>query len=528
MTKTSVHWFRHGLRLHDNPALLESVKDCEKFYAIFIHDGETAGTEVSGYNRMQFLTESLCDLDEQLRAVGGQLFVFKGKPTAVIKMLHAEIGITRLTFEQDCEAIWNKRDNQVRSQCKELGIEIVEKIAHTLWDPFEIIDCNGGQPPLTYEMFVQVSAVLGPPERPVPDVKWDDVIFGEISDELAMKLQLCPHIPTPAELGWNRECDEQSAYVGGETAALAHLQKRLKIEENAFRDCYILPNQVNPDILGEPMSMSAALRFGCLSVRKFYWNIQDIYFELHKEIKPPFHSLTAQLIWREFFYCMSANNEAYNRMKGNPICIDIPWRKDDEHLKAWTEGRTGYPFIDACMRQLRKEGWIHHVCRTAVACFLTRGDLWISWEDGLHVFLKYLIDADWSVCAGNWMWVSSSAFERQLDCSTCICPVNYGKRIEPTGDYIRRYVPELASLPQDYIFEPWLAPKSVQEAYKCIIGQNYPERIVIHAEASKANRKMMESIREKMAVKPPHCCPSNVKETRVFLRLPEACYHNVL
>ncbi|XP_066948618.1 cryptochrome-1-like isoform X4 [Macrobrachium rosenbergii] len=528
MMKTSVHWFRHGLRIHDNPALLQSICNSDKFYAVFIFDGETAGTKLAAYNRIRFLTEALGDLDNYFRKQGSQLHVFKGDPVEIFRMLHKSCGISRLTFEQDCEAIWNKRDDAVRHLCEELGIDLVECTSHTLWNPFDIIKANGGQPPLTYEMFLHVSSLLGLPPRPSPYPDWSDVLFGEITDGLAGKVGLCPKIPTPEELGFFQECEEACPYVGGETAALKHLEERLRVEEDAFRDGYILPNQVNPDILGPPMSMSAALRFGCLSVRKFFWEVQEVYFKLHKGLPPPSHSLTAQLIWREFFYCMSANNPKYDKMKGNPICIDIPWYEDEEHFNAWKDGRTGYPFIDASMRQLRKEGWIHHVCRTAVACFLTRGDLWISWEKGLQVFLKYLIDADWSVSAGNWMWVSSSAFERQLDCSTCICPVNYGRRVEPTGDYIRRYVPELANFPQEYIFEPWLAPLEVQKKHNCIIGKDYPERVVIHEVASKENRKMMEDISQRMKEAPPHCCPSNVKETRLFLRLPQSCYHNVL
>lgn len=528
MPKVSVHWFRHGLRIHDNPALLESIKDAEKFYAIFIHDGETAGTKITGYNRLYYLTEALNDLDSHFRELGSQLFVLKGEPTEIIKILHKEAGINCITFEQDCEAIWNKRDNAVHHLCKELGIEMVERISHTLWNPFEIIESNGGQPPLTYEMFLQVAQALGPPPRPCPNPEWDNIMFGEISDELAKKLKLYPHVPTPEELGYTQDCGESPVYVGGERAALAHLEDRLRVEEDAFEDGYILPNQVNPDLLGPPMSMSGALRFGCLSVRKFYWDIHNVYFKLYKGEPPPSHSLTAQLIWREFFYCMSANNPNYDQMKGNPICIDIPWYTNEDHLTAWEEGQTGYPFIDACMRQLRKEGWIHHVCRTAVACFLTRGDLWISWESGLKVFYKYLIDADWSVSAGNWMWVSSSAFERQLDCSTCICPVNYGRAVEPTGDYIRRYVPEVARLPQEYIFEPWKAPLKVQERAKCIIGQDYPQRIVIHEEVSRVNRKMMKDVSQRLKAVPPHCCPSSSEETKTFLRLPKSCFHNVL
>ncbi|KAK7067553.1 hypothetical protein SK128_012638 [Halocaridina rubra] len=268
MTKTSVHWFRHGLRLHDNPALLQSICDCDKFYPVFIFDGETAGTKVTGYNRAQFLTQSLADLDKQFRELGTQLYVFKGDPVDIFRILHNECGMSQLTFEQDCEAIWNKRDDSVRRLCDELGITIIECISHTLWDPFKIIEANGGHPPLTYEMFLQVSSTLGMPPRPSPNPEWYNALFGEITDGLARKLQLLPRVPTPEEIGVEREGNEKSAYVGGETAALAHLEERLRVEEDAFRDGYILPNQVNPDLLGPPMSMSAALRFGCLSVRK--------------------------------------------------------------------------------------------------------------------------------------------------------------------------------------------------------------------------------------------------------------------
>lgn len=531
MGKASVHWFRHGLRLHDNPALLESIMACEKFYAIFIVDEDA--TEPMGYNRMQYLTESLRNLDAQLRALGGQLYVMKGEPTVIFKILHAEAGMARLTLEQvcarrrppaDCDATWDKHDKVVRRLCEQLGVEVVEKMSNTLWEPSKIIEANGGEPPHSYEMFMQVTSTLGMPPRPSPNPEWEDVLFGELTDELAAKLGLFPHVPTPEELGYYPENNELTAFEGGETAALALLQERLKVEEDAFRDGYILPNQVNPDILGPSLSMSAAIRFGCLSVRKFYWEIQEIYFRLHRGIPPPLHSLTAQLVWREFFYCMAANNPHYNEVSGNPLCIDIPWFKNSEYCKAWEEGFTGYPFIDACMRQLRKEGWIHHVCRTAVACFLTRGDLWISWEEGLKVFMKYLVDADWAICSGNWMWVSASAFERQLDSSCCICPVSYGKKIEPTGEYIRRYVPELASLPQEYIHEPWLAPLDVQKASNCILGYNYPHRIVIHEEVSKENKKMMENIKHSLRTRSPHNnhCPSSVREPSLFLWVPQS------
>ena len=183
------------------------------------------------------------------------------------------------------------------------------------------------------------------------------------------------------------------------------------------------------------------------------------------------YTIVSQLIWREFFYCMSANNPFYGEMERNPICIDVPWYDDPKQLEMYENGRTGYPFIDAGIRQLRQEGWIHHVLRNALSMFLTRGDLWLNWETGHEFFLRYLIDGDFSVNSGNWMWVSSSAFEKSLDSSFCLDPSVYGWRVDPHGQYVKKYIPELAAMPLQYIYEPWKAPKEVCKPYK--IGVAY-------------------------------------------------------
>lgn len=152
-----------------------------------------------------------------------------------------------------------------------------------------------------------------------------------------------------------------------------------------------------------------------------------------------------------------------------------------------------------------------------------RGDLWISWEEGVKHFLKYLLDADWSVCAGNWLWVSSSAFEQLLDCSQCICPVSFGRRLDPDGEYIRRYIPELRNLPNEYLYEPWCAPIEIQEKAGCIIGRDYPERIVNHKQAAYLNQGRMQQLRDSLREQPSHCSPSNELEIRQFLWLTDSC-----
>nr|XP_034957310.1 cryptochrome-2-like isoform X3 [Zootoca vivipara] len=249
-------------------------------------------------------------------------------------------------------------------------------------------------------------------------------------------------------------------------------------------------------LLASPTGLSPYLRFGCLSCRLFYYRLWELYRKVKRNSTPPL-SLYGQLLWREFFYTAATNNPQFDRMEGNPICIQIPWDKNPEALAKWAEGKTGFPWIDAIMTQLRQEGWIHHLARHAVACFLTRGDLWISWESGVRVFDELLLDADFSVNSGSWMWLSCSAFFQQF--FHCYCPVGFGRRTDPSGDFIRRYLPKLKGFPSRYIYEPWNAPESVQKAAKCVIGVDYPKPMVNHAEASRLNIERMKQIYQQLS-----------------------------
>ncbi|CAB0040662.1 unnamed protein product [Trichogramma brassicae] len=161
------------------------------------------------------------------------------------------------------------------------------------------------------------------------------------------------------------------------------------------------------------------------------------------------------------------------------------------------QGQTGFPWIDAIMTQLREEGWIHHLARHAVACFLTRGDLWISWEEGMKVFDELLLDADWSINAGMWMWLSCSSFFQQF--FHCYCPVRFGRKADPNGDYIRRYLPVLKNFPTRYIHEPWNAPLSVQRAAKCTVGRDYSLPMVNHSKSSRINVERMKQVYQQLS-----------------------------
>lgn len=488
----SIHWFRKGLRLHDNPALLESVQGVDTIRCVYIVDPWFAGTSSLAINRWGFLLQCLEDLDTNLRKLNSRLFVIRGQPADVFPRLFKEWNISRLSFEYDSEPFSKKRDAVIKKLATEAGVEVIVRISHTLYDMEVLIERNGGQPPLTYKHFQKLISQMGPVEMPVK------MITSETMGRCTMPV-LDDHgdrfgVPSLEELGFETEGLTSAVWPGGETEALARLERHL--ERKAWVANFERPGMNSKSLLASPTGLSPYLRFGCLSSRLFYFKLTELYKKVKKNSSPPL-SLYGQLFWREFFYAAGTNNPKFDKMEGNPICVQIPWDRNPEALAKWAEGKTGFPWIDAIMTQLRQEGWIHHLARHAVACFLTRGDLWISWEEGMKVFEELLLDADWSVNAGNWMWLSCSSFFQQF--FHCYCPVGFGRRTDPNGDYIRRYLPVLRGYPAKHIYDPWNAPEDVQRAANCVIGVDYPRPMVHHAEASRLNIERMKQIYQQLS-----------------------------
>ncbi|XP_027570928.1 cryptochrome-1 [Pipra filicauda] len=492
MGVNAVHWFRKGLRLHDNPALRECIQGADTVRCVYILDPWFAGSSNVGINRWRFLLQCLEDLDANLRKLNSRLFVIRGQPADVFPRLFKEWNIAKLSIEYDSEPFGKERDAAIKKLASEAGVEVIVRISHTLYDLDKIIELNGGQPPLTYKRFQTLISRMEPLEMPVETITPEVMkkCTTPVSDDHDEKYG----VPSLEELGFDTDGLPSAVWPGGETEALTRLERHL--ERKAWVANFERPRMNANSLLASPTGLSPYLRFGCLSCRLFYFKLTDLYKKVKKNSSPPL-SLYGQLLWREFFYTAATNNPRFDKMEGNPICVQIPWDKNPEALAKWAEGRTGFPWIDAIMTQLRQEGWIHHLARHAVACFLTRGDLWISWEEGMKVFEELLLDADWSVNAGSWMWLSCSSFFQQF--FHCYCPVGFGRRTDPNGDYIRRYLPVLRGFPAKYIYDPWNAPESIQKAAKCIIGVNYPKPMVNHAEASRLNIERMKQIYQQLS-----------------------------
>lgn len=390
-----------------------------------------------------------------------------------------------MTSSIEIEPFCKRRDFLVKVIADLHGVTISEFYSHSIYNPHVVLQNNQNVVPIRYQTFMSLIETMQPAE-PIPV----EIPNGECSQPSNDANQLvnehCYDVPTLNELQVDETQLGPRKFPGGEEEALSRLKKSLADKKwvCAFEKPKTSPNSLEPSTT----VLSPYLSFGCLSSRLFHSKLQEILKKAPKTSQPPI-SLLGQLMWREFYYVAGVAEEKFDQMVGNSICRQIPWHDDPSFLDAWAYGRTGYPFIDAIMRQLRTEGWIHHLARHAVACFLTRGDLWQSWEKGQRVFEELLLDADWALNAGNWMWLSASAFYYQY--YRVYSPVAFGKKTDPHGNFIRKYCPELKHFPSDVIYEPWKANSGEQKRYKCILGKDYPQRIVIHEHSRDLNLERM-------------------------------------
>jgi cryptochrome len=364
-----------------------------------------------------------------------------------------------------------------------MKIQVVSKCGHTLFHPEDYIAASARfhLSFKTYGAFCSLFQAMGRVREPlsVPSLP---AMIETFNGSYA--------IPTLKDLTYPSR-KAPLAFPGGETHALLRLEEQV-VQRAAWVLAFEKPNTSPNSLRPSTTVLSPYLSHGSLSCSLLFQRLEAITKgKSPKQATQPPVSLTGQLLWREFFYLQGATIPHFGTMEGNPVIRQIPWDRDMSIISKWQHGRTGFPFIDAIMRQLKAEGWIHHLARHAVACFLTRGDLWQHWEEGAKVFELYLLDFDWSLNNGNWQWLSCSYFFFQY--FKCYSPIAFGKKTDPKGLYIKHWVPELRHFPEKFVYEPWKAPKEVQLKCQCVIGKDYPAPMVDHNIVSKENMQKIKN-----------------------------------
>ncbi len=537
---TSIVWFRKGLRIHDNPALSEALIDAKNFgggdeskkvLPLFILDPWFCNEKSVGANRMNFLLQSLTNLNENLGSLlsianvndaNNCLTVVQGKPKDVLPNVIKKFNVSSIYFEKEqVEPFGKQRDEEIIEMCKKLNVDVNTYASHTLYDQEFLLSKASakGIPPSTMGAFQKVLANVGEPPSPVPEPPKNSLrVIANAGDALSKEFKYANGIPTLEDLGYKAKSLSFKGGKGGETEGLRRMRGALcrggdgykyvqEFDKPQSSPCQLFAKEkgsgkaLNPFEMAKKASSSSSpkeesllwpsttalsphLKFGTVSVRQFYFELQDI---LKNELKgkhtnPP-TSLMGQILWREFYYVNACGTPNYDKMVGNRICKQIKWKHDSENLAKWENAQTGFPWIDAAMTQLKEEGWMHHLARHAVACFLTRGDLFISWEEGARVFDRDLVDADWALNNGNWMWLSASSFFYQY--FRVYGPHSFAKKYDKEGAYVKHFLPVLKDMPSKYVYEPWTAPLEVQKKAGCIVGVDYPKPMVDHAIASK-------------------------------------------
>ena len=424
MTTTALALLTRDLRVHDNPTL-SAAAAAGRVVPLFVLDRTILRSGYNAPNRAAFLADALTDLDASLRDLGGGLVVREGDVVEEVAKLVAEVRATEVHVAGDVSGYAQRRRRALAARCEADGVEL-----HVHDDATAVVPPGGVLPSGSDHFAVftpyhrawsraEVRAPMRPPRSlSMPKVsgrslpKAADICSGGVAPELP---------------------------EGGETAGRAALDRWLRNGIDGYEDGH--------DAMADDATsrLSPYLHFGCLSAR-------EVVARASRSRSSSAQSFVRQVAWRDFNGQVLAARPDASRADYRPR--GDRWRRSEKDLAAWQEGRTGYPIVDAGMRQLVREGWMHNRARLITASFLTK-TLYIDWRSGAEFFMAHLVDGDVANNQLNWQWVAGTGTDTRPN--RVLNPLLQAKRYDPSGDYVRRYVPELADLEGASIHEPWKA-----------------------------------------------------------------------
>lgn len=465
-------WHRRDLRITDNVGLTNARKVSPKVVGIFCLDPNILERDDVASARMAYALDSLQELQENYAKMGSQLLILHGQPERAIPSLAAALGAQAVYWNSDVEAYSKKRDQKVEAALSEKCIEV-----NTFWDqlllPPGMVLTGKGKPYTVYTPFWKNWSRKNKSE-PMPAIA---SMTGLSAEELASAKNAgaIDLLPKAKDLGfiWDRPLVQ----APGEKAA------QLQLEDFCHKKILAYDKQRDfPDIPGTSQ-LSAALKFGVIGIRNVWAAIDTAWKECRSdEARSNIRTWQQELAWREFYqhimyYFPELADGSYRAAWKN-----FPWENNPEYFQAWCEGRTGYPIVDAAMRQLNETGWMHNRCRMIVASFLTK-DLIINWQWGEKYFMQTLIDGDLSANNGGWQWTASSGMDPKP--IRIFNPASQAKKFDPDAEYILRWLPELSRVDPKFLITGKI-PADKREAAK------YPEPIVDHQQQQQKFRRLYQ------------------------------------
>jgi deoxyribodipyrimidine photo-lyase len=445
MSRCALVWFRRDLRVHDHPSLTAAHRACDRVVPVFVLDPRLldAGRFPSA-NRAWFLLESLRELRRALRERGGELFVRAGRPEEVLPALARETGAEAVYFSSDVSPFAMARDQRTEAALD--GVEVRRQPGNFVADVGAPRTADGR--PFT---------VFSPFWR-----RWEKLPRREVHGSPRSL-----HVPDGLAAGdIPRAAPEaEQPFPPGEAAARERLRRWLDGPIDAYAERH-------DRLAGGTSELSPYLHFGCLSAR-------DTEERARRRGGGGAAAFVRQLAWRDFYAHVLLHHPGNARHAHKREYDGLTWSDDGEAFDAWREGRTGFPVVDAGMRELRTRGWMHNRARLIAASFLTK-DLHLDWRLGEGHFMRHLLCGDEAQNNGNWQWITSIGVDPQPYFRRMYNPAAQQRRHDPDGTYVRRWCPELRDVPLERLAEPWTMTDAEQAASDCVIGRDYPARIVDH------------------------------------------------
>ncbi len=444
MTETVLWWLRRDLRLEDNPALRLALNGERRVVPVFILDPYLLARPSE--KRQAFLFAGLRALDADLRARGSRLVLREGPPLEVLSRLTAESGASAVYAEEDISPYARRRDAQAAAA---LTLRLVT--GATVFPAVQVRKADGS-PYTVFTPYSKAWKALPFPGAPQPAPEY----LPAVPDTL-ISLPI-PTTPAPADFpAGEAEANRRlGAFLDGCIAAYAEQRDRMDLEGTS--------------------ALSPYLRFGMLSARKAAWAaLEAARLAAHPQARRGAETWLNELIWREFYHAILYAFPFVLQTAFNPGLRGVPWRNAPAELEAWQQGRTGYPVVDAAMRQLAATGWMHNRARMIVASFLTK-DLLINWQAGERWFMEYLVDGDPAANNGGWQWAAGTGTDA-APYFRIFNPSLQSAKFDPQGVYIRRWLPELSRASLAGLHDPNRLTSAERRA------ANYPPPIVDHAAA---------------------------------------------